>query len=349
MDQRTLSAYLTEKFGESVQVKGLKQAFPGVSRETWLIDAVRGGKPEGLVVRTNPPGGSVVPVPLKFEFDVYQKLAKTPVPVADSYFYDDGPEVTEGRPLFVRAMVEGVTYPPGLQDDTDEAAERRKKVVLEYIEKIAVVHKLDWKAYGFEEIMPAPATPEEAARSELKRWTKIWDESRTDPFPVYTEALHWLAEHAPKRAAAVALCKGQTGIGEEIWQDDKIVAFSDWELAHIGDPFNDLAQSQGMLNMWDRGKILKHYEQCVGFSVPQENIAFFTVLGVFIAVLTLNQGLKGFNSGGNRRLARATLGLGKVKVYEHMMGAIINMDLDEAEAFVYANRPNPYHNKTVSG
>jgi aminoglycoside phosphotransferase (APT) family kinase protein len=349
MDKIALGSYLTEKFGEAVHVKTLKQAFPGVSRETWLIDVVRDGRPDGLVVRTNPPGGSVVPVPLRFEFDMYQRLAKTPVPVAPSYWYDDDPEVTQGRPLFVRAMVEGVTYPPGLQDDTDEAAERRKKIVLEYIEKIAIVHGLDWKAYGFNEIMPAPASLEEAARSELKRWTEIWDRMRTDPFPIYTEALHWLAEHAPKRAASVSLCKGQTGIGEEIWRDDKIVAFSDWELAHIGDPFADLAQSQGMLNMWDRNKILNHYEQCVGFSLPPENIAFFTVLGVFIAVLTLNQGLHAFNNGSNRRLARATLGLGKVKVYEHIMGRIIDMDLEEAEAFVYANRPNPYHNKKVSG
>ena len=60
----------------------------------------------------------------------------------------------------------------------------------------------------------------------------------------------------------------QTGIGEEIWRGETLVAFSDWELAHIGDPFNDLAQSQGMLNMADRHEIFAHYEQCVGFSVP---------------------------------------------------------------------------------
>ena len=168
MDERVLGAYLTSKFGEKIQVTGASQAFPGMSRETWLIDITRGGHAQGLVVRMDPPGGGLVPTPLKFEYDVFDRLSRTPVPVAPVYWYDEAPEISDGRPLFVRARVEGVTYPPGLQDDTDAAAERRKRVVLEYIEKISIVHKLDWKSCGFGEIMPAPESPEAAAISELQ-------------------------------------------------------------------------------------------------------------------------------------------------------------------------------------
>jgi len=353
MNQQELSAYLSGKFDEPVAVTGLKQTFPGMSRETWLVETLRGKAGaqhgENLVVRVDPPGGSIVPVPLFFEWQVYERLNRTEIPVAQAYWYDGAPALSQGRPLFVRAMVEGVTYPPGLQADTAEAAERRKHVVLEYVEKIAIIHRLDWKSYGFGEIMPAPSSPEDAMRSELMRWWQIWDEIRTEPFPVITEALYWFLEHLPKRAAAVTLCKGQTGIGEEIWQDDKIVAFSDWELAHIGDPIQDLALSQGMLNMWDRQKILAHYESCAGFSLPLENIAYYSVWEVFNSMLTLNAGLRAFLSGRNRRLARATLGLGKVKVYEHLLGSILDMDVEEAAAFCIKRRPNPYHDKKVSG
>lgn len=353
MDQQSLSAYLSRKFGEPISVMSLKQAFPGVSRETWLVETMRGkegaAKRDDFVVRIDPPGGSIVPVPLSFEWEVFERLNRTAIPVAKAYFFDGNPDVSEGRPLFVRALVEGVTYPPGLQADTPAGAERRKRVVLEYVEKIARVHRLDWKAYGFGDIMEAPSSPEDAIRAELMRWWKIWDEVKTEPFPILTEALHWFLEHLPKRAAAVALCKGQTGIGEEIWKDDKLVAFSDWELAHLGDPFQDLAQGQGMLNMWDRKKILAHYEACVGFSVPEENIAYYSVWQMFIALLTLNAGLRYFLSGENKRLARATLGMGKVKVYEHMFAAVLDMDVEEAADFCLNKRPNPYHDKKVSG
>ncbi|HLY57656.1 MAG TPA: phosphotransferase family protein, partial [Stellaceae bacterium] len=300
-------------------------------------------------VRVDPPGGSIVPIPLEFEWQVYELLNRTEIPVAKAYWFDAAPEVSGGRPLFVRAMVDGVTYPPGLQADTAEAAERRKRVALEYVEKMALVHRLDWKAHGFDRIMPAPASPESAPREELMQWWAIWDEVKTEPFPIITEVLHWFLEHLPKRAAAVTLCKGQTGIGEEIWVDDKIVALSDWELAHIGDPIQDLALSQGMLKLWDRDRILAHYEAHAGFSLPVENIAYYSVWQMFSSLLTLNAGLRAFLKGKNRRLARATLGLGKVKVYEHLMGGILDMDVEAAAEHCFKSRPNPYHDKKVSG
>ncbi len=179
MDLRRLSAYLGARFGEPIVVTSVRQTFPGMSRETWLVEIERGaGKSrEGLVVRADPPGGSIVPIPLRYEWNVYECLNRTSIPVATPYWYDDAPDITSGRPLFVRSMVEGVTYPPGLQADTDEAAERRKHVVLEYIEKIAAVHRLDWKACGFDAFMEVETSPEKVIRAELMRWWKTWRKS----------------------------------------------------------------------------------------------------------------------------------------------------------------------------
>jgi hypothetical protein len=54
-------------------------------------------------------------------------------------------------------------------------------------------------------------------------------------------------------------------------------------------------------------------------------------------------------SGQQLALARATLGYGKVKVYEHLLGAILDMDLEQAAEFIVQGQPNPYHNKRVAG
>jgi aminoglycoside phosphotransferase (APT) family kinase protein len=353
MDQQRLAAYLTDKLNEPVRITSLSQAFPGLSRETWLVQIHRGSesaaKEDGVVVRADPPGGPFVPVPLFYEWQVFVHVARTPIPVAQPLWFDEHPEITDGRPLFVRALIDGSTLLPGLGDDTDEAAERRRRVALEHAEKLAALHRIDWKAYGFDSFMDVPASAEEAPRMELMRWWKVWEEVRTAPFPVVTEALHWFEEHLPRRAAHVSLCKGQNGIGEEIWRDDKIVAFSDWELAHIGDPCHDLALSQGMLKLWDREKIIAHYERAAGFSLPRENIAFYLVWNAFKSMLALNNGLRFFISGEYTRPARATLGYGKVKVYEHLLGSILDMELAEAAEFIMKGQPSPYHNKKVSG
>src|SRR6476661_8176717 len=135
MDAARLNGYLTRQLGEPVQVTGLTQAFPGLSRETWLLRIRLGsdstGRDSGLVLRADPPGGPFVPVPLKFEWQVYEHLARTSVPVAKPLWFDAAAEVVDGRALFAREYIEGSTLLPGLWDDTDAAAERRRRVALE--------------------------------------------------------------------------------------------------------------------------------------------------------------------------------------------------------------------------
>jgi aminoglycoside phosphotransferase (APT) family kinase protein len=246
-------------------------------------------------------------------------------------------------------MVEGSTLLPGLGDDTDAAALRRKRVGIEHMENLARLHRLDWRTAGFGSFMEVPDSAEDAPRRELMRWWRVWERVRTAPLPVVTEALHWFADNLPKSAASVSLCKGQNGIGEEIWRDDRIVAFCDWELANIGDPCQDRALSQGMLKLWDRDKLVAHYEAVAGFPLPSDNIDYYIVWNAFKSMLSLNNGLNGFLDGRYRRLARATLGYGKVKVYEHLLGAITGLDLHRAANLVMRGQPNPYHNKRVAG
>jgi aminoglycoside phosphotransferase (APT) family kinase protein len=352
MNSDRLEAYLTARLGEPVRVASLTQAFPGLSRETWLV-TLRGSDGEtsnrGFVIRVDAPGGPFVPVPLSYEWQVYERLARTDVPVPKPLWFDASPEVSDGRSLFVRELVDGSTLLPGLHDPTPEAARRRQRVAFEHAEKLAQVHRVDWQRFGFDEFMDAPGSPENAPRHELMRWWRVWEHVRTNSFPVVTEALYWFHDHLPRSAPRVCLCKGQNGIGEEIWRDDRIVALCDWELSHLGDPCHDLALSQGMLKLWNRDEVIAHYEQAAGFELPAENVAFFIVWNAFKSLLALNNGLSSFLNGQNTRLPRATLGFGKVKIYEHLLGSILDMDLAEAAEFILSGQPNPYHSRQVAG
>jgi hypothetical protein len=104
-----------------------------------------------------------------------------------------------------------------------------------------------------------------------------------------------------------------------------------------------------MLKLWDRDKLVAHYEAVAGFSLPSDNIDYYIVWNAFKSMLSLNNGLNSFLDGRYRRLARATLGYGKVKVYEHLLGAITGLDLHRAADLVTRGQPNPYHNKKVAG
>lgn len=352
MDRHELEGYLADRLGEAVRITGLSQAFPGLSRETWLVRLERGRaatlREEGLVVRADSPGGAFCPVPLSVEYEVYRRVSRTNVPVARPLWFDASPEVTRGRPLFAREMVEGTTLLPGLADDTEEAAQRRKRVALEHASQLAALHRVEWRDLGLESVLEIPRSAEEAPRREFERWRDAWNEVRTAPFPIVTEALHWFGDHLPARAAQLCLCKGQNGIGEEIWRNDRIVAFCDWELANVGDPSQDLALSQGMLKLWDRRRIVEHYEREAGFVLPPGNLDYYIVWNAFKSMLALNNGLRGFLDGSDPRLARATLGYGKARVYEHMLAEILPLDVHAAADLILSRQPNPYHNRRIA-
>jgi hypothetical protein len=95
--------------------------------------------------------------------------------------------------------------------------------------------------------------------------------------------------------------------------------------------------------------VIAHYQQAAGFELPAENIAFYIVWNAFKSLLVLNNGLRSFLNGQNARLPRATLGFGKVKVYEHLLGSILDMDLEQAADFILKGQPNPYHSRKVAG
>lgn len=326
MDPRVVSAYLSERLGEPTDVRSLRQTFPGQSRETWLVRTAA----RGLVLRLDPPGGGVVPFPLRREWEIYVRLAPSPIPVGEPLWFDDGCELSDGRPLFVRELVEGDTDVPGLNDPGPEGAALRERVAKEHAEKLAALHTLDWKRYGFDEVLDAPASTAEAGRFELETWRTIWDEVRTSPFPAITRALYWLEDRLPKGAARVSLLKGNNGLGEEIWRDATIVALSDWELASLGDPVQDWAFSQGMLRLWDEEKTLRHYEQAAGFEIARESLAFWRVWTVFKALCCVHAGLRGFLDGRDPRVALPAMGMGGAKVGEHVLAMLTQMELEPA-------------------
>jgi aminoglycoside phosphotransferase (APT) family kinase protein len=280
LDQAQLGSYLTRRMSAPVVVNRIKQSFPGISRETWLVDAEISGEKRGLVVRIDPPEGGSGPASLEMEWEIYRRLYGSQVPVAEPLWYDGDSEVSRGRPLMVRRLVDGSPTITGLHDRTAEASELRLRVVHECIEKLALVHTLDWKALGFGELLQAPASAGAAFRTEFNRWRGYWDAGKTGPDPVFEETLVWLSDIIPEDTPRISLVKGNNGIGEEIWRDGRIVAMSDWELGCLGDGISDLFWSQGTVRLCGFETALRYYERCMGKAVAPDRLAFASLFAL---------------------------------------------------------------------
>jgi aminoglycoside phosphotransferase (APT) family kinase protein len=269
-----VSDYLTTQMNAPAQVTSIVQTFPGLSRQTYIVDAMIGKTAHQFAFRTDPPGGPSCPYPLVREWETYRRLWASTLPVPEPLWFEPTSDLVEGRPLMVRRLVEGSTAVRGLTDPGSAGDAIRQRTALECVEKLAQLHLLDWKALGFDEIMSPPASPREALVQDLEEYRGYWDTMQPYPSPMIEECWAWLAESVPADARRISLVKGNNGVGEEIWRDGRIVAMCDWELATLCDGVTDLAFSQGTLSLWDFAETVKHYGKCVGEDISPHRIAY---------------------------------------------------------------------------
>lgn len=291
-------AHLTEWFGhrlpqcrvgvESVDVVSVERISRGVSRETWIVDAtvIEGGasSAEAFIIRRDPPDGSVIPVPLRREFDVYKFLSPAEVPVAEAlWFEDDARWQLDDRPAYVRCKVDGHWRLPFLDSDDPRDDGARVAASKEHLDKLAAVHTVDWRSAGFGQLFTVPPSPAACATTLLDDIEHLLAEFQFEPSPAVTESLVRLRDIAPDDAPCVALCKGTNGHGEEVWSHGRIVAMSDWELARLGDPAYDFAQLQDMVpeivragkRVWGWPEALAYYTDRSGIVISRQRLDFY--------------------------------------------------------------------------
>ena len=210
-----------------VRIGALRRLSGGASRETWSFDAVPadGGPSLGLVLRRDP-GADAGLGGREAEFDLLRAAGPAGVPVPAARFML-GPDDQLGTG-FVMDRIEGETIPRKiLRDDT--YAEARPRLARQCGEILARLHTL---GPGVIEL------PTLGAAELIEQYRGLLD-GFGEPHPAFELGLRWLEAHRPT-AARTTLVHGDFRNGNLIVGPDGIRAVLDWELAHFGDPMEDL-------------------------------------------------------------------------------------------------------------
>ena len=336
-----VASYLSAHLGAVVVIESLTRTYPGMSRLTYLVRGTVAGKPHGFVLRCDPPGGGIVPLALRREYEVYRRLYATAVPVPRPLWFDEAPELTDGRPLMVRELVEGSASVPGLDRVGPAGDALRRHVATTHARMLATLHTLDWRAAGFDEVLEDPGSPAACATAEVDRWWEVAQRMHGEVDPQLRRTIHWMRAEAPGCAARVSLLKGNNGIDEELWRDGRIVAMADWELAALGDPASDWAFSQGILTLGDPEETLAAYEAAAGFVLDRRNLAWYQVWTLVKVVITARCGLVGFLDGRDPRPSLAAFGLGTGTRCAHLTARLVGMDVEVAAGLLSGRQLKP--------
>ncbi|MBI3302643.1 MAG: phosphotransferase family protein [Deltaproteobacteria bacterium] len=223
---------------------------------------------------------------LKEQYRVLQALEPTAAPTPKVYWYEEDPALL-GGPFFIMEKVEGEAPNPWSRAGKQAYAEAAKRGTLprSFVEALASLHNLDWRAAGLD-FLGVPGRGKDFALREVAKWESLIQQSLRKPEPVLTEVLMWLKANAPE-AKRLAFVHGAYRTGNLIIKDDAVAAIIDWELQVIGDPMYDVAYVLSDLNregspllscVVEREFFLDYYQQLTGLTIDLDVCRYYEIL-----------------------------------------------------------------------
>jgi aminoglycoside phosphotransferase (APT) family kinase protein len=116
----------------------------------------------------------------------------------------------------------------------------RDRIADRFVEVLADLHRHEPSQFGLDGVMAMPLTAEQHALGELEIAERLSNAVELNPEPILSFARRWLRRNVPARIERTCFIQGDTGPGNFVF-DDKDVWLVDLEIAHFGDPMEDLA------------------------------------------------------------------------------------------------------------
>lgn len=257
-----LAAFCADRFGRVGELSGLERLSGGANMESWGFDY--GGR--GMVLRRLPAGmdergeeaGSVAAISLATQADLIELARRRGVTAPELLARLEEPDgLGKG---FVMARAKGETLPHRILGNPDFAA-AEARLAGQCAAELAAIHAIP--------ISEAPADVRAIDAATLLAEQERAYREIGGAIPIYEYAFRWLAEAVPA-SAEPRLLHGDFRMGNLVIAREGISAVLDWELAHIGDPIEDLAYL--CTPSWRFG----HYEkEAGGFAGADDLIAAY--------------------------------------------------------------------------
>ncbi len=277
IDEAALAAATTRWLGAGVTIADLRRLSGGASRETWAFDAVEdGGTAHPLVLRRDP-STTVLGAARATEFEVLRAARAAGVTAPEvAYLLDTDDALGDG---FVMVRIDGETIPRRILRE-EQYASARAALAAELGAEAARVHAVP--------VESLPDLPVLGGREQLDQYRGILD-GIGEPHPAFELALRLLERDAPEPTEP-ALVHGDFRNGNLVVGPEGLRALLDWELAHLGDPVEDLGWC--CVRSWRFGRddlavggfgtvdeLLDAYAAAGGARVDRDRLAWWEAFG----------------------------------------------------------------------
>lgn len=268
-----LAVYLGRHWAAPVRIEQLSRIPGGASRETWRFDAVVGAAGDGerrpLILRRDP-DNSLIETERRVEFAAL-RTARGLIPAPEPLILEEGASEL-GRPFFIMTRVDGGQVPsPFAADPYGAHARALGEAFFASLGRLAATPVADTPLGA---ATPVPA-PEACWRVALDHWAGVIDTDEGHPQPIVRAAIRRLRAHPPPPPAQVAVVHGDYRSGNFLHDGaGTLLVMLDWEMAHGGDPLEDLGWAIDPL--WGHGDTQNPSGRVAGLLPRAEALAIWS-------------------------------------------------------------------------
>ena len=202
----------------------------GQSNPTYRIAAASGD----YVLRRKP-FGPLLPSAhaVDREYRLISALHPVGFPVARPYALCADPDVI-GALFYVMELVPGRAYTNGALPEFEPV--ERRSMYDQLVDTLADLHNIDPEAAGLGDF----GKPGNYFERQVARWTRQYRDSQTDDLPEMKRLIDYLPRSLPEQSR-VSVVHGDYRIDNVLFEEGKLTAVLDWELATLGDPVADFS------------------------------------------------------------------------------------------------------------
>jgi len=253
-DQARLARHLEQTLNgaSDLRVANMTLLHGGASRNTYSFDATYttqdGPVRRGFVLRLNSKG-SLMDAERALEYAACRAVQGRGVPAPMPVALVDDASVLGAPFLLVERVEDAFAASPFRPNPYGEHGQSIGREFFTVLGKLARIDPYDTDLI---DIVLAPDL-EECWSRELDHWEQVLTEDALEPQPIATAAIRRLRANRPPPPRRLSIIHGDFRHGNFLHDGrGRITAVLDWELAHIGDPIEDLAWS--LDPMWSHGK-----------------------------------------------------------------------------------------------
>ena len=241
------SVFLSEKLKKKFSFSTIQRIFGGASRETYRVVLKDEDQSSVSFIYRRSQNSSLIETSQKTEYFAYSDFQETEVPVPRLVALEESADVL-GAPFMVMEELPGKVASPF---DKDAYTPHETEIGQQFWKVLGKIAAHDVTNSKLKEISEEKIL-NNCWKEQLEYWVEVIRKDSLGVEPILEAAIRELQRSEPLSATRLSIVHGDYRNGNFLFEGKQITGILDWEMAHIGDPLEDLGWALSEIWCWEK-------------------------------------------------------------------------------------------------